>query len=314
MALIRISYSVRRLGSVWAAVFGLLFYPASGAYAEVRDVAIVQSDDAGPYAEFSEALYKTLSGAGIAPVMVEAGKPIPDSGLVIGIGMKAATAVAASSAPSVLNVLIPKAGHERLLRDYPRRAGSKTFSAIFMDQPAHRQAHLIYALLPDKHNVGVLYSSPQPGLAQFRQTLAGHGLTLRDAEVNQAHPLSEGLQEVLQSSDVLLALPDTAIYNSSTLRNILLATYRSNVPLIGFSPGYVKAGALCAIFSTPAQIAAQVAELIRQFDDSDALPAAHYPHEFEVMVNEQVARSLGLQIKSAAVLHYEIKNEVGDHP
>jgi len=113
---------------------------------------------------------------------------------------------------------------------------------------------------------------------------------------------------------VLLVLPDSAIYNGLTIRNILLATYRSSVPLIGFSSFYVKAGALCAVFSAPEQIAAQVASLIRQFGETRLLPAAQYPQEFEVMVNERVAHSLGLHIRPAIELGAEIKLSEGMKP
>jgi ABC-type uncharacterized transport system substrate-binding protein len=110
----------------------------------------------------------------------------------------------------------------------------------------------------------------------------------------------------------LLALPDSAVYNDSTIRNILLATYHRGIPLIGYSSGYVKAGALCAVYSTPEQIAAQAAQLIFKFKDTHKLPAPQYPQEFEVTVNPQVADSLGLQIKNATALHDEIDNITGD--
>jgi hypothetical protein len=309
-----------RNNSGWALVFSLLFFSASPAYAESPDVGkppditIVQSEDGGPYEEFSIALRKILSSRGFTHIVIDSASPNQPSGLVIAVGMKAATAVAAGNALSVLNVLIPKAAHEKLLRNFPRRAGSPAFSAIFLDQPVPRQVHLIIAILPDKHNVGLLYSSPPKELAELGQELTGHGLSLHEQMVDPALPLPEALQNVLSSSDVLLALPDAAVYNSSTIRNILLATYRSGVPLIGFSAGYVKAGALCAVFSTPEQIATQAAALIRQFRDTHVLPAAQYPQEFEVMVNEQVARSLGLHIRGASALHDEIKSESKGEP
>jgi hypothetical protein len=311
---------VNRILCGWTVVFCLVLQPANLVYAQSSDnskqviVTIVQSEDGGPYAEFSNTLHKILSGRGLAYVDIDLAKPIPNSGLVIGVGMKAATVVAASNALSVLNVLIPKAGYEKLLRDFPHRAELHTFSAIFLDQPVHRQVHLIHAILPDKHNVGLLYSSLPEELAELRKELTEHGLSLHDQQVDPALPLREALQDVLRSSDELLALPDAVIYNSGTIRNILLATYRSGVPLIGFSPGYVKAGALCAVFSTPEQIAAQAAVIIHQFGDAHVLPAAQYPQEFEVMVNEQVARSMGLQIKGASVLHDEIKSESKGEP
>lgn len=293
----------------WALVLSFLFCSASSAYAEPAnaakslDVTIVQSEDSGLYAEFSNALHTTLANRGLNHIAIDFSKPIPNSGLVISVGMRAAAAVAASNAPSVLNVLIPKAGYEKLLHDFPRRSGSHEFSAIFLDQPAHRQAHLIAAILPDKHNVGLLYSTLPEELADFRKELNEHGLNLHEQRADPSLPLSEALQNILHSSDVLLALPDSAVYNSSTIRNILLATYRSDIPLIGFSSGYVKAGALCAVFSTPEQISTQTAEIVRQFANTHVLQTAQYPHEFEVMVNEQVARSLGVQVKSASVLH-----------
>jgi ABC-type uncharacterized transport system substrate-binding protein len=305
----------------WRLVFLLLFYTASPVYAlspddsRQADVTIVLSEKSGSYEEFGNALDTLLSGRRAPHRVIGSAEPIPASGLVVGVGMKAATAVAASDAPSVLNVLITKASQSKLLRDFPRRAGSHTFSAIYLDQPIYRQAGLIAAILPGKRNVGLLYSTPPKELAQIRQALNAHGLTSHEQAVDPALPLSKALEDLLLGgSEVLLALPDAAVYNDSTIRNILLATYRSGVPLIGFSPGYVKAGALCAVFSTPAQIAAQAAALILQFGDTHTLPATQYPLEFEVMVNEQVARSLGLQVKSASVLHDEIRSETRETP
>ena len=305
--------------SGWELVFLLLFFAASSAHAQSLDdskqldVTIVLSENGGPYAEFSNALDTLLSSRSVHHRVIDSTQPIPASGLVIGVGMKAATAVAASNAPSVLNVLIPKEGHEKLLRDFPRRAGSHTYAAIYLDQPINRQIHLIAAILPGKRNIGLLYSTPPKELAQIRQEMNDHGLTLHEQAIGPALSLADALQDILLGrSEVLLALPDAAVYNDSTIRNILLATYRSGVPLIGFSSGYVKAGALCAVFSTPAQIATQAAALIRQFGDTQVLPAPQYPQEFEVMVNEQVARSLGLQVKGASALHDEISSEMNN--
>ena len=306
-----------RFCSSWPVILLLLFYAASFAHAQSLDdfqqpdVTIVLSETGGPYAEFGNALDTLLSGRSVHHRVIDSTRPIPASGLVIGVGMKAATAVAASDAPSVLNVLITKESHNKLLRDFPRRAGSHTYAAIYLDQPINRQIHLIAAILPGKRNIGLLYSTPPKELAQIRQEMNDHGLTLHEQAIGPALSLADALQDILLGrSEVLLALPDAAVYNDSTIRNILLATYRSGVPLIGFSSGYVKAGALCAVFSTPAQIATQAAALILQFGDTQVLPAPQYPHEFEVMVNEQVARSLGLQVKGASALHDEISREM----
>ena len=301
-----------------AAASLLFFYPANLVYAAPPHhikpplVAVVQGESSEPYLEFTKALRDNILKGDVDLVVVDdPAKPLPDADIVISVGMKAATAVAASRATVVLNVLIPKAGYEKLLHDFPVRTNSKNFSAIFLDQPVTRQIRLIAAILPDKRRIGVLFDSfPIDELIQLRQQVSKHGFTLRERATSPALPLHEALKDVLEDSEVLLALPDSSVYNSSTLRNILLETYRSGVPMVGFSPAYVRAGALCAVFSTPAQIAAQAAMAIQQFLETSVLPAAQYPQLFEVTVNEQVGRSLGLSIKSPAELH----NEMGALP
>ncbi|MBI3901787.1 MAG: hypothetical protein HY306_02405 [Nitrosomonadales bacterium] len=291
----------------------MLFQLAGLAVAEPMAVTIVQSESSGPYEEFTSALREILLGRGISATVIDATQVVPGSGLVISVGMKAATAVAGSGVSSILNVLVPKAGYEKLLHDFPQRATGQAYSAVFLDQPLERQVRLLAAALPDRHRVGLLYSSRREGSGQLRRELDERGFSLHMKEVGEL-PLPEALQDLLKESDVLLALPDAAIYNGSTIRNILLATYRSGIPLVGFSSAYVKAGALCAVSSTPAQIARQAAALIREFKETNLLPAAQYPQEFEVVVNEQVARSLGMHLKSTSQLHGEIEAAEGGEP
>ena len=300
--------------------FGLLFYTASPACAQPQDIAkqfdvtIVLSEKIGSYAEFGNALDTLLSAKNIRHQVIDSTGSIPYSGLVVGVGMKAATAVAASNAPSVLNVLISKVNQAKLLRAFPKRSDSRSFSAIYLDQPISRQARLIAAILPGKRNVGLLYSTPPKELPLIRRELGKQGLILHEQEVDPARALQDALEEVLANSEVLLSLSEVEAYNDFSLYDIFLLTFRKGVPLIGFSPSYVKSGALCAVYSTPTQIAAQAAALILKFSDSRVLPAAQYPREFEVMLNGPVARSMGLPAKSLSALHDEINAEIEEAP
>lgn len=262
------------------------------------DVTIVLSETGGAYGELGGALHKALGSRKLTAQIIDISRPMPTTGLIVGIGMKAATAATTSNATAVLSLFIAKADYEKLLHDHPRRGGSTVFSAVFLDQPAYRQAHLIQAILPGRKSVGLLYSLPPENLAELRSQLQALGIKLNDQAVQTPQSLADALQTVLNGSDALLALPDTAVYNSANIRNIVLATYRRNIPLIGISSGYVKAGALCAVISTPAQIAAQAAAMIGQFSQTHSLPPAQYPQEFEVQVNERVAQALGVQVKS----------------
>lgn len=293
-----------------------LLFPFITAQAAPLAITVVLSEQSGQYREFSEALRNKLLDKNVHLNIVNG--PVytaPERGIVIVAGMAAAATVAASKAPAVLNVLIPEPGHEKLKDDFPHRAGSKTFSAIFLDQPIERHLRLIKAMLPNKHHIGVLiHKTPVIDLPDLRHRAAKHKLVLHEKQFSEENQLYPALQEILNSSDVLFALPDISIYNVSTMRNILMATYRTGDPVVGFSQSYVKAGALAAVYSTPEQVAEQAVKAILQYGETRTLPAAQHPQLYEVLVNEQVAYSLGLTVKSSAELHQEISAITGDEP
>jgi len=93
------------------------------------------------------------------------------------------------------------------------------------------------------------------------------------------------------------------VFNASTAYGMMLTSYRAQVPVIGFSEGLVKAGALLGLYSTASQVARQGAEIAGRFLTGDAaLPAPQYPRYFAVSVNHTVARSLGISLDDDATL------------
>jgi hypothetical protein len=271
-------------------------------------LTLVLSEGGGAYREYSEALETMLVNKSITLKVIAAGNPLPESDFIIAAGIKAASVITRETSTAKLAVLVPKEAFNKVLNDFTAQTKSFTdsYSAIYLDQPYKRQLDLITAALPNVRSIGVLYMEPTKELNVLRSLVATRKLVLHERSSVDVANLYKNLHSILLSSDVLLALPEADIYNASTIRNILLASYRNKVPLIGFSPAYVKAGALCAVYSTPAQIARQSLVFVQDFLTTGILPAAQSPKEFEVTINEQVAHSLGLNIKSASQLRSEI--------
>lgn len=267
-------------------------------------VTVVLSEEGGAYQAFSDLLRVKLPVAKFALNTLTVDQALAESDLYIAVGTKAATELASRDVP-VLDVLVPKAAYEKLPRGSSQRSMPR--SAVFLDQPMERQIALLLAALPATRNVGVLYSSPPQELPNVKHLLAEKNVHLRDRAVDGTQSLNDALESILSESDVLFVLADPVVYNAGTIRNILLTSYRKQIPLIGISQAYVKAGALCAIYSTPDQIAVQTAEAIRHYSESGKLPPAQYPKEFDVSVNMQVARSLDISVKDAVQLHEELR-------
>ncbi len=285
-----------------------LFLLFDCAIAAPLKLTLVLSESGGAYREYSEALEAALVNKSVTLQVIEAGNPLPESDLVIAAGMKAASAIARESTSAKLAVLVPRESFNKLLNVMTgqTKAAVNNYSAIYLDQPYKRQLDLISAALPNVRSIGVIYGQQSRELNVLRHLVATRKLVLHERPSVDVANLYNNLHAILLNSDVLLAMPDAEIYNASTIRNILLASYRNKVPLIGFSPAYVKAGALCAVYSTPEQIAKQSLGLIQEFLTTGVLPEAQSPKEFEVSINEQVAHSLGLNIKSASQLRSEI--------
>jgi putative tryptophan/tyrosine transport system substrate-binding protein len=279
---------------------------------------VVLSDESGSYQEVVEALR-----TGVAPVRegririnvvtaqhLASGDASVFAGteLVVTVGLAAAQATIAREAalptpPVTLCLLIPRQSYERLIP--PRASGrERRLSAVFIDQPLSRQLDLIRIALPNRFRVGVILGPSSELLKdELRDKARERALVPKFAEVVEASGVYGALQKVLPESDLLLALPDPVAVNASTAYGLLLTSYRAQVPVIGFSEGMAKAGALLSLFSTASQQGKQGAEIVsRILAGASELPAPQYSKYFTVRVNFSVARSLGLRIEEEATL------------
>lgn len=283
----------------------LVTAPPSGS-AENLKVLVVLSDNSAPFQSFADTLNKSLLALMQATVLEHPEQlsiDVPQADLIVAVGMKAAEVAAAKTSIPVLAVMIPRKGYEELRTQVSPKNQTRTISAIYLDQPWARQIEFWRAALPDRRRIGLLHSpDTHIDVARLRHDVAQRGGSLVAQPVHTTSELFSGLESVLASSDVLLAIPDSLIYNSSSIRNILLTSYRHGAPLIGLSQAYVNAGALCAVFSTSEQLAVQAGEVVISYAQTGQLPEPQYPVSFTIAVNQQVARSLGIELPSSEAI------------
>ena len=289
---------------------GLIFFVALTARAADVAVVIVSSESSPAYVEAAEVLVRELERNGLSrydmlqltvPEWAAAGTLKPK--LIVALGSDAANVLAKSDTRSpVLCTLLPRSSFERALRTSGRKSSSQ-FSALYLDQPLNRQLELIRLALPAARRIGVLWGPESQAQAPALKALVqSSGLELVEASVGRDELLFPSLKRVLDDADLLLAVADPQLFNSSSIQNILLASFRVKVPLVAFSPGYVRAGALLALHVTPAQIGQQAAMMARSVLQGKGLSATPvYSQDFSVAVNEHVARSLGLTLDATAL-------------
>lgn len=290
----------------------LLAWQAQAQAPGVR-VGIVSSQSSAPYMDAAQALIGQLESRGVPSSSIQLFNPAdvasaPAATLMpikvwVALGTQASTVLGKSGLKApMLSALVPRSAFQRVLLDTGRQL-SPQFNAVYLDQPLNRQMALIRLALPQAKRVGALLGPDSWSRgADLLAAASANGLALAAARVDDDRALFSALQSVLEVSDVLLAQADPLVFNSNSIQNILLTTIRANVPLIAFSPAYVRAGALLALYSTPAQAGSQAAHWVLEVLAIRKLPAqALEPDDFEISVNEQVARVLALSLDAKSL-------------
>lgn len=284
----------------------LLFLAATlgrGEAVAAAGVLFVSSERSGAYEEtiaaISAALAPGVAAADIAIMETQHVTPgaLAGSRIIVTVGAEAAQAVA-EQAPRqpVLHTLLPRESFENL----PAPPGAGRRSAVFLDQPVQRQIALLVEALPEWRQLALLAGPRSQHLAaRLAAAAREQQMVVTIENIATDREIYPALERLLAERAILLALPDRVVFNSYTIQNILLTSYRHRSPLIGFSPAYVRAGALLGLFSTPAQISEQAAEAIRTVLAGGTLPPPQAPRQFEVGINQNVARSLGITLEPA---------------
>lgn len=273
----------------------LVLWPA---LAQASGVLVLASRSGGAYDEVVEGIRAEVARTADWRVQYLAGPTASWKGpeaasLVVAVGVDAASAALASDPSTpVLCVLIPRVAFEALAA---RKKDGRRLSAIYLDTPYQRQFELIRALLPQARNVGtVLGAVSVREREQLRSLARERGLNLQSELAQRESELYPVLKSVLGDSEVFLAVPDPVVINAATAQNVLITAFRSQVPVIGYSASYVKAGALAAVYSTPQQIGTEAGQLIKAHVRGVALPAPKPARYFSVGLNAALMRTLGL--------------------
>lgn len=278
-------------------------FATSSVRAEPLRVLLLLSNNNPSYQTFSSTLQQQLPDAVLHTSNLEELSRTPQlfekTDAIVALGLPAAEQAGLQSNLPMLSVFVPQAAYSHLLEKLKSPARASQMGAIYLNQPLARQVDFMSALLPQQHKIGVL-SSANADWRTLREELKSHGSSLIVQTVQSNDSLFTQLESLLNQSDALLAMPDSALYSSSNLRNILLTTYRFGVPVIGFSASYVSAGAVAAIFASPEQIAQQAATFIQQAQLSGHWNSAQYADTFSIALNTQIARSLALSLPNEA--------------
>lgn len=294
--------AITRLG-----FFCLLLMPALS-YSQER-ILVVMSSQGEIYQNFYSTLKDkiqkniTISQTSISAINNET---LNHHDLIISIGYKSAKVISKYKIEiPVVYSLIPD--NESLRSDIPCK--KETCYKIYINQPVNRYIKLFKALFPNGKNLVFATTKEKSKISQQVKTSSENfHVIYKEFLIQQNQNIPRTFIRNLNNNDVLLALPNSKIYNANSAKNILLSTYHANVPIIAYSKSFAKAGALISLYSSIDNVAEKTASTANKiFNDAPLKQKEYYPDEFTIEINYAVARSLNINIEPESVIKRKIK-------
>jgi ABC-type uncharacterized transport system substrate-binding protein len=281
-------------------IFGLLPIGIAGNAAEPHRVTVVYTSEAPPYVEALDGIRDTLGSATIAAVDLHSPNApgelarFLDGGLnrlVVTIGRDALDTVSARKfdAPLLATMVLQSelASHQRIA------------AGVRLDIPLTVILAQLKTVFPEKNRVAILHNPGVPGqldaaaLARGRQ----QGFAIQVMDSGSPEESLRVLRSLKGHADFVVCLPDSTLYNSSTVKPLILAALESHLPMVGFSQNFVRAGAAIGVYPDFRDIGAQTGAMAQKQLSGQAAGGVEGPRKFVVGVNQRVMRLLGLEYR-----------------
>jgi putative ABC transport system substrate-binding protein len=178
--------------------------------------------------------------------------------------------------------------------------GSPNATGVFLQFPIQTELEWLTRLLPSLRRVGVIYHSAdtKSRVARAERLAAESNLSIQAYQIDGPQELPDALENLADRADVLWGVTDPIVFNPETAKSLLVFSFRHQIPLIGHSTPWVKAGALYALDRDYGDIGVQCAELAEKIlagRSPSSLPPVP-PRKIRYTLNRKTAEQMKLEL------------------
>jgi putative tryptophan/tyrosine transport system substrate-binding protein len=221
----------------------------------------------------------------------------PGIRVIIAVGSEALEIVnAGHPAVPVISTMVLRHAADKGL-SLARAAATVSLDVSIEDMIAH-----LKKIFPDKTRLGIIRnpasSSGTP--AQLQARAQSLGFLVRVVDATSPDQLLPALMSLKGHVDLVWCMPDGTLYNSVTIKPLILASLENRLPLIGFSESFARAGAVLGVYPDFRDIGLQTGEAARQIMENQAVHVPDGPRKLKLAVNQSVLRLSGLRYSVTA--------------
>lgn len=271
--------------------------PQSGERHEGK-VVFVASSDAEPYSQALDGFRSVFPN--VTAIILDPKDPLhtralsaaraPLVSLIVAAGSDAVDAVALSKAEAPMIATMVLLADRRSNSSWPPLV-------VHLDAAPSQIAAEITELFPDRHRIATIWDfNPAPDSEAVASRIANlyQRAGIQMVACKSPEDLLPGFLSLRGKADFVLTRPDGALYNSTTVKPLILASLEHRLPIIGFSASFVRSGAAVGIYPDFRDIGLQTAALAQKFLAGQVRASYEGPRTYVVAVNQRVLRLLGL--------------------
>lgn len=185
-------------------------------------------------------------------------------------------------------------------------------TGVSMDIPLRLQFDYIKRIFPRAKKIGVIYSKEETAHLIGHANIAARraGMTLVDKEVKYPAEVPAALTAIAGKIDLLWSVADSNVFTRETIREFLIFTLKRQIPFVGLSSSFVRAGAFFSFDVIPEKAgrdAAVIADEVLRGKNTARIPVLS-PKEIKVFINKNTANILNIDVPDEIYKSAEIIN------
>ncbi|MGR3178812.1 MAG: ABC transporter substrate-binding protein [Candidatus Anammoxibacter sp.] len=265
------------------------------------EIATLKSKDIVPYSKVIEE-FRGASKANITDYVVtnsvkenrrlinKIKSTAPD--LIFAVGLKAVLLVKGKvgNIPIVFSMVMnpEKYGLER----------TKNITGITLDVPIKEQIQRLKSVIPYIKNLGIVYNQANSSSVVNKAKRASKelGINLISRKVISEKSVPKAIRSLIKNIDCLWLTADSTVVTKESFRFLLLSSFENNVPIMAYSEGFVKAGALLSLSPDYCNSGIQAAHIAADVSGGKSLPDIQGPDITIFAINLKTAKKMGIKI------------------
>jgi hypothetical protein len=277
-------------GSLWLAL--------AGGAADSCDAVVLYPSGSEAYQEALAGVHEALAGTNFQVEFVDQGAPARKTcldqapKLAVAIGINAWEKLSKSShIATLLPALVLHADMKTETRNHT--------DAVYADVPLTAIAERLREAFPGKSRLALIHRpSHVPLDASTLARVKQMGFELHVVDCNGPEQLLAVFGSLRGKVDFVLTEPDSELYNSVTLKPLVFASLDKQLPIVGFSAAFVRAGALAGVYPDFHELGLQTGEMMLRLLAGRGQHSEEGPRKVVIGVNERISRLLGMEPSS----------------